>query len=247
METNKIYLGDAYELIKKVPDRSIDLIMTDPPYAIPNLHTGTGILKGESQSRHIEQMCETNLGGGIDLSILDEFMRVLKTPNIYIWCNKKQIYDYLDYFVKKNKCKFDIIVWVKSNPIPFVGGHYLADKEYCLYFYKEVKIQGNYNSLRTCYITGLNQEDKQKYKHPTIKPEEIIKTLINNSCKSGVVFDPFVGSGTTCICAKRLGLEYLGFEINENYYNIAVDRVNGINQKGEMNLLDLGAEQLKLF
>ena len=55
----------------------------------------------------------------------------------------------------------------------------------------------------------------------------------------GLVFDPFVGSGTTCLAAKHLGLNYIGFEINEKYYKIACDRLNGINQKGEMNLFDL--------
>ena len=55
----------------------------------------------------------------------------------------------------------------------------------------------------------------------------------------GLVFDPFVGSGTSCLAAKHLGLNYLGFEINEKYYQIAIDRLQGINQKGEMNLFDI--------
>ena len=54
-----------------------------------------------------------------------------------------------------------------------------------------------------------------------------------------IVLDPFVGSGTTCLAAKHLGLNYIGFEINEKYYKIAVDRLQGINAKGEMNLFDL--------
>ncbi len=239
MELNKIILGSAYDLIKEIPDKSIDLIMTDPPYAIKGLHTGTGLLKDKSRAKHIEEMNKSNLGDGIDLSILDEFMRVLKTPNIYIWCNKEQIYDYLDYFVKKKKCKFDIIIWAKTNPTPFVGGHYLTDKEYCLYFYKNAKIQGDYKTLKTCYLTSMNVEDKVKFKHPTIKPENIVQTLISNSCKSGIVLDPFVGSGTTCMCAKKLGLNYIGFEINKDYHKIAVDRLNGIDQNGKMNLFDL--------
>ena len=238
MELNNIYLGDAYELIKKTPDKSIDLIMTDPPYKIKNLHTGTGILKDKSKAKHIEEMKATALGSSIDFGILEEFMRVMKKPNCYIWCNKEQIFDYLEFFTRKNDCKFEIIIWAKNNPIPFAGGHYLPDKEYCLYFYKGVKLNGNYETLKTYYFTNINQEDKNKFKHPTIKPEEIIKTLINNSCKSGVVFDPFVGSGTTCVCAKKLGLNYLGFEINEKYFKIAVDRLNGFDQNGNYDLLN---------
>ena len=238
MKLNNIYLGDAYELIKKIPDKSIDLIMTDPPYAIKNLHTGTGILKDKSRAKHIEEMKATALGSSINFEILEEFMRVMKKPNCYIWCNKEQIFDYLEFFTRKSDCKFEIIIWAKNNPIPFAGGHYLPDKEYCLYFYKGVKLNGNYDTLKTCYITNLNTYDKNKFKHPTIKPEEIIKILINNSCKNGVVFDPFVGSGTTCVCAKKLGLKYLGFEINEKYFKIAVDRLNGFDQNGNYDLLN---------
>ena len=54
-----------------------------------------------------------------------------------------------------------------------------------------------------------------------------------------VVLDPFLGSGTTALAAKHLGMSYIGFEINETYYKIAKDRLQGINQKGEMNLFDI--------
>ena len=239
MELNEIYLGDAYKLIKEVPDKSVDLIVTDPPYQIDGLHKDTGILKGRKNS-HNTQLLENNLGDGIDLKILDEFVRVLKKINIYIWCNKEQIYDYMTYFVKERKCNFEIIVWAKPNPAPFTNGHYLKDKEYCLFFWeKGVKVGGDYHSLKTYYVKGTNTEDKDNYLHPTIKPIDIIENLIKNSCGGGLVFDPFVGSGTTCLAAKHLGLSYLGFEINETYYKIAKDRLQGINQKGEMNLFDL--------
>ena len=239
MEINKIHLGDAYKLIKEVPDKSVDLIVTDPPYQIDGLHKDTGILKGRKNS-HNTQLLENNLGDGIDLKILDEFVRVLKKINIYIWCNKEQIYDYMTYFVKERKCNFEIIVWAKPNPAPFTNGHYLKDKEYCLFFWeKGVKVGGDYHSLKTYYVKGTNTEDKDNYLHPTIKPIDIIENLIKNSCEGGLVFDPFCGSGTTCLAAKHLELDYLGFEINEKYYKIAIDRLNGINQKGEMNLFDL--------
>ena len=67
-----------------------------------------------------------------------------------------------------------------------------------------------------------------------------METLIGNSCKNGTVLDPFVGSGTSCLAAKHLGLNYIGFEINEKFYNIAQERLKGINQKGQMNLFDIG-------
>lgn len=245
MEKNNIYLGDAYELIKKIPDKSVDLIVTDPPYQIDGLHKDTGILKGRKNS-HNSQLRDNNLGDGINLSILDEFVRVMKKTNIYLWCNKEQIYDYLTYFVKEKKCNFEIIVWAKPNPAPFTNGHYLKDKEYCLFFWeKGVKLGGDYHSLKTYYVKGTNTYDKDNYLHPTIKPIDIIENLIRNSCVGGLVFDPFMGSGTTCLACKHLGLDYIGFEINEKYFKIAEDRLNGINQKGELNLFDLDYEERK--
>ena len=239
MKINNIYLGDAYELIKKIPDKSIDLIVTDPPYEIKGLNEDTGLLKGRKNS-HNSQLRDNNLGDGINLKILDEFARVLKKINLYIWCNKEQIYDYMTYFVKERKCNFEIIIWAKPNPAPFINGHYLKDKEYCLFFWeKGVKVGGDYHSLKTYYIKSTNTEDKNNFLHPTIKPIDIIENLIRNSCNGKLILDPFVGSGTTCLAAKHLGFNYIGFEINETYYNIAKQRLNGINQKGEINLLDM--------
>ena len=164
----------------------------------------------------------------------------MKRVNIYLWCNKGQILPYLEYFVKERKCSFEIIVWGKKNPIPFCGTHYLVDKEYCLYFWEEgAPIDIPFNRARTIYMSNTNVADKKAYGHPTIKPLDIIKTLIENSSRKGdLVLDPFLGSGTTAVACKSLGRNYIGFEINPNYYKIAVDRMQGWNQRGEMNLFD---------
>ena len=232
MEINKIILGDSYKLIKKIPDKSIDLIITDPPYQIDTLRGG-GIFKEKAAIKNIMDDLEGNeLNIGIDLSILDDFIRVMKKPNIYIWMNLKQLYPYLAYFVGKHGCNWNLIVWQKSNAMPLCGGKYLNDCEYCAYFYKGVKLNTNYETAKTIYVMPTNSADKALYDHPTIKPEQIIEPLIINSSKDGdLVFDPFVGSGTTCAVAKRLARNFLGFEINEKYFNIAQDRIRGITQK----------------
>jgi len=240
---NNIYLGDAYELIKQLKDHSVDLIITDPPYAIEGIH-GSGILKSRPANQQTyNEISESDLDKGIDLKILDDLVRVMKKINIYIWCNKTQIYDYMTYFVKERNCSFEILIWAKENPIPFCGTHYLCDKEYCLYFWEQgAPVSIPYDRARTYFISKTNQDDKKDYGHPTIKPIELIETLIKNSTGGGsnlVVLDPFVGSGTTCLAAKRLGHQWIGFEINEKYYKIAVDRLQGINQRGEMNLFDI--------
>lgn len=226
MKTNEIYNGDSYKLIKDIPDKSIDLIVTDPPYLIGSLGHD-GILKRNKRC-HAVELGQMNIINGFDLKILDEFVRVMKKINIYLWCNKEQIYDYIKYFVKDRKCNFEIIVWAKSNPAPFLNGHYLKDKEYCLYFWERgVKVKPSFETGRTVYISKKNVEDKKKYKHPTIKPCNIIENLIKNSCEvGGVILDPFSGSGTTCVCAKKLNRQYIGFEINEEFWKISKERLN---------------------
>ena len=246
MEVNKIYLGDAYELIKEVPDRSVDLVVTDPPYEFGTGGIGTGIFKGrKTVNDTYREIHKKGLGEGIDSEyILSELVRVMKKINIYIWCNKEQIFDYLQFFVKDRGCNFEIIIWSKLNPPPFLGGHYLKDKEYCLYFWeKGVKVHPTYETGRTVYTTQLNVADKKEFVHPTIKDLNIIENLIANSSNEGdLVLDVFLGSGTTCVGAKHLNRNYLGFEIDEHYFKIAQDRINGINAKGEMNLFDLDTE-----
>lgn len=195
---NEILLGDAYELIKKVPDKSVDLIVTDPPYLIGNWHVGTGLFKDRSGG-YVKTMMDQreSFVEGFDASILGEFVRVMKGINVYIWCNKDQICDYITYFAKERKCRFEIIVWAKANPSPFLSGHYLKDKEYCLFFWDDsVHVHPRYENGRTFYHTSVNVSDKRKYGHPTIKPAEIIRNLILNSSEEG-------GGGAGPVLGKR--------------------------------------------
>ncbi|MCG4437291.1 site-specific DNA-methyltransferase [Erysipelothrix rhusiopathiae] len=106
----------------------------------------------------------------------------------------------------------------------------MNDKESCLYFRKEVPLTTTYESGKTYWISGTNQKDKKAYNHPTIKPEWIINFLIHNSSKEGdVVLDCFIGSGTTAVCAKRLNRRYIGVEMDPDYHNTAVSRVNDLS------------------
>ena len=236
---NTIQLGNCYELIKQIPNKSVDLIITDPPYEIGKGGM-TGIFKYRQQKGHkyYDAIMEKGLDKGIDLSILDEYVRVLKKINIYIWCNKDQIYDYMTYFVKERKCNFEIIVWGKTDPTPFTCGHYLKDKEYCLFFWeKGTYLKGNFETMKTVYLSNKNKFDGKLYNHPTIKPQNIIENFINKSSEvGGVILDTFCGSGTTCAAAKELNRKFIGIEIDPEYHKIAVNRLNGITASGQLSL-----------
>ena len=212
-------------------DKSIDLIVTDPPYDFMTKHysnnyTNAGACGTLGRSYHSE-LENNNLIKGINYDVLNEFKRIMKKINIYIWCNKEQIYDYMTFFKDYN---FELITWHKSNPIPTCSNKYLSDTEYLLFFRESgVKIYGTYESKCKYYITPINKEDKEKYGHPTIKPLNIIKNLIINSSKEDdLVFDPFMGSGTTGLACKELNRNFVGCEIEKEYFDIANERVNAV-------------------
>ena len=206
METNKIYLGDAYELIKQVPDKSVDLIVTDPPYEIIG-GGGGGCFGTDQRDYHSEYktlatdehkreglriIANTrrqgqNLGcvcAGFDYSLLNELDRVMKKINIYIWCNKNQISSLMKHYEDKG-CNVDLLVWHKTNPIPTCNNKYLSDLEYWVFAREQgVGLGGTYETKSKLFESACNKEDKDNFGHPTIKPLSIIETLIKNSAQA---------------------------------------------------------------
>jgi DNA modification methylase len=273
MEVNKIYLGDCYELIKKIPDKSIDCIYTDVPYLYQQGGSGSSELGTRTAKKRLELMgitdlpenanfnlelkrarkekCEDNnsLENGIDFSIFDEFSRVMKKTNIFIWCSKLQLLDIMNYWITNKKCLFELLVWCKTNPTPTTNNSWLPDIEYCLYFRESgVKLNDGYFLKSKWFTTPINKNDKDDYGHPTIKPLELVKRHIEHSTKIGdVVLDPFMGSGTTAVACKELNRQYIGFEIDKKFYKIADDRLNGIKANGQTDLFNTDFEQLDLF
>lgn len=227
--------GDSYKLLKTIPDNSIDLIVTDPPYLIESTDTGSKSKLAKSIQKMNNQLAEGVLTKGINNDILEDFVRVMKKINIYIWCNHKQIPQYLDFFVTNLGCKFDIIIWNKSNATPLFNNKYLTDKEFCLYFRKGGFCNPvSYESAKTVYYQPINSKDKQMWKHPTIKPLNIIENLILNSSRGGgIVLDPFMGSGTTGVACKLHNRDFIGMEIDDNFFQIAEERINGTEEKQE--------------
>lgn len=233
MDLNVIYNESCYEGIKRIPDKSIDLVYIDVPYEIS--YNGSGCLQ-KNIAHNIEMLNKQKetLMKGFDYSLLDELCRVMKKIYIYIWCSKSQIVELFNYFVNNKKCNYNILVWCKDNPVPFGASTFLSDIEYCLCFYEQgVPIyQNGCEYKHKWYISHINMKDKQLYDHPTIKPLEYVKAHILNSTKENdVVLDCFMGSGTTAVACKETGRNYIGFEISKEYWQIAVDRVNGISQQ----------------
>ena len=136
-------------------------------------------------------------------------------------------------------CNYELLTWHKMNPSPLTNNNYLPDTEYIVFARERgVRLYGNYHTKRKYYISGTNQVDKKKYKHPTIKPLPLIENHIENSSKPGdVILDCFAGSGTMLVGAINKGRRFIGFEINEEYFKIAEKRIKEALEKkaGEEN------------
>lgn len=133
---------------------------------------------------------------------------------------------------------FEILTWNKTNPTPMTNNVFLPDIEYCLLFRENgCKLNPGYELKSKWYISPINKADKDKYNHPTIKPLELVKRHILHSTQPGdLVLDCFSGSGTTCLACKETGRNYIGIEINPEYYKISQNRLNGILANGQMSL-----------
>ena len=239
MQVN-LHNGDCLQILKDIPDNSIDLVVIDPPYLLET--DGAGIFGKKAENYVGQRYVMENIDfmkNGFSDGVLDELCRVMKKINIYIFCSQKQIIHLLDYFVERKGCNWNLLSWHKSNPIPTCGNKYLTDTEFILFFReKGVKLYGSFDTKKTYYITPLNQKDKRKYGHPTCKPEEIVKNLILNSSNEGdVVLDCFMGSGTTGAVCVGINRKFIGIELDEQYFKIAQDRIKQAQKEWLDNLL----------
>lgn len=222
IEPNNIYNMDCLEGMKRIPDNSVDLVVTDPPYLIET--KGAGLYK-QPDKQYVQEL--EGIKDGFSEDVLDELCRVMKKINCYFFCSQKQIMPLVKYFVEGKGCNWNLLSWHKTNPIPACGNKYLTDTEFILFFReKGVKVFGSFDTKRTWYATPLNQADKKLFGHPTCKPISILQNLIINSSNEGdVVLDPFMGSGSTAVAAKYNARNYIGFELNEEYYKKSLDRI----------------------
>ena len=226
---NKITCGDSYKLIKELSDKSVDCIYTDIPY----LYVNGGLGHSEMCERTARKKQELkDISNGIDYSILDEFKRVLKKVNIFIWCSKMQLLDIMTWGCEYNT---DLLVWCKTNPTPQTNNIWLPDLEYCVYMREYgVKLNDGYNLKSKFYVSGANKSDKDLFNHPTIKPLELVKRhLLHTTQPNDVVLDCFMGSGTTAVACQETNRQYIGFEISEKWCKVANDRLNKVDANGQ--------------
>lgn len=214
MELNKIYNTDCLEFMRSMPDSCVDLVVTDPPYEI---HTKGG---GLGRRPVYENGALGKISQGFDAeATLEQVARICKKINIFIFCSTKQKPRIMNWGYERG-CNIAELAWYKPNAAPFTNNTFKSDLENIIYIReKGVKIKG---------ISKLFTHNcgKSKYGHPTEKPLEIIEKLILTASNEGdLIFDPFMGSGTTAVACKELNRNFIGCEIEAKYCEIAEKRL----------------------
>lgn len=234
---DNIYNEDCYRAIKDIPDKSVDCIYVDIPYIIQSGRASESALS--QRAKRLRNIDLKDIKDGIDYSIFDDFDRIMKMINIFIWCSKEQIVDILNYWTnRRDRINFEILTWNKDNPTPLCNNTWLPDIEYCLYFRENgVKLNDGYELKSKWYSSPINKRDKDRFEHPTIKPIELVRRhLLHTTQPNDIILDCFAGSGTTLVASKDLDRHYLGFEIDKKWYNIAKNRLNKVDANGQMNM-----------
>lgn len=214
LELNKIYNTDCLEFMRSMPDSCVDLVVTDPPYEI---HTKGG---GLGKRPVYENGALGKISQGFDAeATLEQIARICKKINIFIFCSTKQKPRIMNWGYERG-CNIAELAWYKPNAAPFTNNTFKSDLENIIYIReKGVKIKG---------ISRLFTHNcgKSKYGHPTEKPLEIIEKLILTASSEGdLIFDPFMGSGTTAAACKELNRNFIGCEIEAKYCEIAEKRL----------------------
>lgn len=241
MKTDIIYNDNCLQTLSEIDNNTIDLVITSPPYNM-NLR----IRNGKYCSRQIVKEFSSKYEGFDDNLPIDDFYsfhsnvisELLRTSkiifyNIQIVTGSKRAFfkiigEYSDYLK-------DIIIWDKGVSQPsMLPGVLNRQSELILVFDNDNAISrkfDKYNFKRGCLsdIWKISRGKKIDKSHGAVFPEELVENiLLNFSNEHDIVYDPFMGVGTTAFVAKKMNRKFIGSEINKKYYDISIERINSI-------------------
>jgi DNA modification methylase len=249
LEINKIHQGDCIELLKKIPDNSIDLIFADPPY---NLQ-----LNGELYRPNQTKVAAVNDAWDkfeskeeydkFTTQWLKECHRVLKSSgSIWVIGTYHNIFRIGTILQNIGFWILNDIIWIKTNPMPnFKGTRFNNAHETLIwstkskqsnytFHYHSMKVMNDDLQMRSDWLIPICQGGERikvngQKAHSTQKPAELLFRIILSTSNPGdIVLDPFSGSGTTAAVAKRLGRNFIAFDREEFYVKIGEERVEKI-------------------
>ena len=240
IEKYELWNGNCLEYMRTFEDKSIDLIVTDPPY--PTTSRGNAGNSGGMLQKEINKKGKVFEHNNIDCTeYAPEFYRVLKDgSHCYVMTNHINLIKMLNVFTD---CGFHFIkslIWNKGNKI--MGQYYMSQFEYILFFRK-----GYGKKINNCGTADILSVPNKKTKdengkniHDTEKPVELMKILIENSSNKGqIVLDPFMGIGSTGIACIKADRKFIGIELDPRYFEIAKNEMLVFEKDNQMSIFDL--------
>ena len=222
----KLINGNCLDTLKNIPNESIDLIVTDPPY--PTTSRGNAGNSGGMLQKDINKKGKVFTYNNINCKeYAPEFYRLLKDgSHCYVMTNHINLIDMLNTFTDVGFHFIKSLIWNKGNKI--MGQYYMSQYEYILFFRKgKGKKINNCGTSDILSIPNKKTKDKDgKNIHDTEKPIELMEVLVNNSSQENeLIIDPFMGVGSTGVACIKNNRNFIGIEIDENYFNIAKSRL----------------------
>lgn len=229
LKTNEVYLGNAVELVEHLPKDAEICIVTDPPFNI-------GYHYNEYKDNLSEEDYYNNL------------LKIFKGRKFVVIHYAEALHK---LSIKLNEAPLKVVSWVYNSNT--------AKQHRDIAFYG---VKPNFNAVKQPYknpkdkrikeriargigggrlydwwnVNQVKNVSKKEYKHPCIMPLDVMEKIIGILPKELVIVDPFMGSGTTCVACKKLGREYIGIEINEEYYKIAKQRLDSTEKEEVKNV-----------
>jgi site-specific DNA-methyltransferase (adenine-specific) len=226
MRLNYIDNIDCLEGLKEIPDGSVDLILTDPPYFLSMGHAGsaTNAQKSEALTSN-RTFNDLAICTPFYKALFSEYKRVLKPDGSFYFFTDWKGYAYYFPLINAALPVRNLIVWdKKAGP----GSFYSFSHELIIFgtFKGKTKSGVGSNIWRMpAFSSGAKSTNGEK-QHPTQKTWEIMAKAIEDSTEPGqIVLDTFMGSGTTAVACIKTGRAYIGFELDEGYYQIAQQRI----------------------
>ena len=244
---NKIENGDSIEILKRIPDKSFDLVFADPPY---NMQIGEKLTRPDDSkvdgvNDKWDQFSSFEHYDKFSKSWLKECKRILKdNGSMWVIGTYHNIFRLGYHMQNLNYWILNDVIWRKNNPMPnFKGTRFTNAHETLIWASKNKKSRYtfNYQSLK-CLNDDLQMRSdwilpicngKERLKkdgkkiHSTQKPEALLHRIILATTNKGdSIFDPFLGTGTTAVVAKKLGRKYFGVEKDKKYFQAAKQRIN---------------------
>lgn len=207
----KIICADCMDILKQLPDKCIDLVLTDPPYG--------GVNRETNGLRNLDKGCADVVDFDFN-KWLDQIVRVC-AGSIYIWCGQEYISDIFKK-LKDNKFSTRLLIWEKTNPSPMNGDYlWLSGIEPCVYGKRS---GATYNGF--CENTVLRADTEKNTIHPTQKPIDLFAKLIRTSSnENDIVLDCFSGSGTTAVACHNLKRRFICIEKDPEYWKASCERL----------------------